>query len=451
MSSVIKVNASVYSRMGYGRTNNTSSFYMNGKFTSEHHIENAQASMENRGSEYLFAVADNMDCESDQDTHISILKEVGRFHEKMSVSGGDIHYKTKELESRINDAERLLSSFLEMNKVPMTDPRWNLGFAGLLFSEGQFVAYTGGSGRVYMMRDGMFKPLANEATKAKQSIHTKLNSSDDEAEPDDVELMGEESSGSVIVSDLYDLQEGDSFVLLNDGLFEALGEEKVEDLLALRSDSTFIAYRLVDEAMKRKHSGDLAALIVQVEKIIDGVAPKKAPPRQQTQQNMKDRVDKLNKTPAVTYKYNKKNSNKYQGVVFAVLVILTVAVLLGFVYLIISSLMNQGKSTFPSSTPTSSASATPTATPGETDVPSEEPTEEPTETVTPTPTPTPDAGDIQEHRVKSGESINSITRKYYGDTALSAKLCAYNGITDPNKIKVDQVIKIPPKEVLLGQ
>lgn len=438
MSSVIKVNASVYSRIGYGRTSNTSSFYMNGKFTSEHHIENAQASMENRGSEYLFAVADNMDSENDQDTQVSILKEVGRFHEKMSVSGGDIHYKTKELESRVNDAERLLSSFLEMNRVPMTDTRWNLGFSALLLSEGQFVAFTGGSGRAYMMREGMFKPLASESTRAKRAIDAKPSS-----EFDEIELPGEEKNGSVIVSDLYDLMEGDSFILINDGLIEALGEEKIEDLLALRSDSAFIAYRLVDEAMKRKHTGDLTALVVQIEKIVDGPAPRRAPARVQTQQNMKDRVDKLKKAPAVTYKYNKRNSNKYQGIVFVTLVVLTVAVLMGVIYLIISSLMNSGKNNYPSS-PTTTATATPTATP----IASEEPSIEPTPTPEATPTPAPE---IVEHKVKSGESINSITRKYYGDTTLMDKLCKYNDITDPNKIKVDQIIKIPSKEVLMEQ
>ncbi|MCX7772594.1 MAG: LysM peptidoglycan-binding domain-containing protein, partial [Clostridia bacterium] len=62
-----------------------------------------------------------------------------------------------------------------------------------------------------------------------------------------------------------------------------------------------------------------------------------------------------------------------------------------------------------------------------------------------------DAGDIKTHKVSSGESINSITRKYYGDTTLVDKLCKYNNITDPNKIKIGQVIKIPPKEVLTAQ
>jgi len=40
MSSVIKINASVYSRIGYGRTKNTNSFYLNGKYTSQQYVDN---------------------------------------------------------------------------------------------------------------------------------------------------------------------------------------------------------------------------------------------------------------------------------------------------------------------------------------------------------------------------------------------------------------------------
>lgn len=462
MSSVIKVDSCVYSRIGYGRDQNTNSFYMNGKFTSEHHIENVQASMENRGTEYIFAVADNMVCEDpEQDINVSILKEIGRFHEKVTVNGGDLESDIKDLESRINDTERLLSSFLEMNKVPEADLRWNLDFAGLILYDGQFAALTGGSGKVYMMRDGMFKPLASETTRAKRMIDAKVGN---EAEADEIQLPGEESTGNTIASDIYDVQEGDTFVLMSDGLFEALGEEKTEDLMALRNDSTYITHRLVDEAMKRKSSGDLTAMVIQVEKIYDQPSSRKAiskttakpVPHQQPEQTMqskqavKNRVDRLNKVPPVTYKYNKhkRKSNRYQNLVFVGLVILTVAILFTLLGLIINSLMNTVKDDIGSPTP----GATETVSPSPDDInPSGEPddTDGPDEE-TPTPSPTPDA-EIKEHRVKSGESLSSITREYYGDISLMDKLCKYNNISDPNSIQVDQVIKIPPKEVLTAQ
>ncbi|MGI6085033.1 MAG: LysM peptidoglycan-binding domain-containing protein [Acetivibrionales bacterium] len=452
MSSVIKVNACVYSRIGYGRTNNTNSFYLNGKFTSEQHIENLQASMENRGIEYLFAVSDNMVYDNpEQEISTSILKEVGKFHEKITVSGGDINSKIKELESRVNETERLISSFLEMNRVPETYPEWNLGFSGLLLSDGQLVAVSSGNGRIFMMRDGRFRPLASDVSRAKREIDNRILANEEE-NPTDIVLPGEEDKGNAVVSDVYDIAEGDSFLLLSNGIYQALGEEKIEDILALRSDSTYIAHRLVDEAMKRKTEGDITALVVQVEKLITNPGKVKKPAlRMQPKKDVKSKVQKLNNAPAITYKYNRRKTNKYQSSILIGMVFVTVLILFGIIFLIISSLMNTGKENLVTPTPTPPAVSTkPTGTPDETVTP----TEDPDETGDPeaTPTPTPQAGtEVKNHVVKKGDSMSSVARNYYGDTSLIDELCKYNNISDPNKIIQGQVIKIPPKEVLKAQ
>jgi len=454
MSSVIKINASVYSRMGYGRTKNTNSFYLNGKFTSQQYVDNLQASMENRGVEYFFAVADNMIYDyPEQGVNASILKEINRFHEKFAVSGGDIKSKVEELESRINETERLIKSFLEMNKVPETSPEWNLGFSGLLLSEGRFVAVSSGNCRVYMMRDGRFRPLASDAARAKREIESRIISGIDNEgkdETDDIVLPGEENKGNAVVSDIYDIAEGDSFILISNGLYEALGEEKIEDILALRSDSAFIAYRLVDEATKRKTVGDITAMVVQVEKLIEGPGKtKKSVQRvQQPKQEVKSRVERLNKVPAITYKYNKRKTSKYQSYILIGMVFITVLILFGIIFLMIRSLINTGRENLSSPTPTTKPTVTVTPTNTPDDLYPEEETEE---TPTPTPTPTPQEAEIREHVVKQGESMSAITRFYYGDTSLIDELCKYNNISDPNKIIQGQVIKIPPKEILKAQ
>lgn len=448
MSSVIKVNASVYSRIGYGRTSNTNSFYMNGKFSSDNNVDNIQASMENRGLEYLFSVADNMVCDHpEQDISVSILRELGKFHERIAVSGGNIQGKIRELENRVNDAERLIKSFLEMNRVPADDPSWNMGFSGILLSDGQFVALSSGSGRIYMMREGMFRPLASETSRAKKEIDIRMN---EDAEVSELELPGDEERGSVIVSDIYNIQEGDSFILLSDGLYQALGEEKIEDLLALRSDSTYIAYRLVEEALKRKTTGDVTALVVQVEKVTASAGTvKKSAPRAQSRQTVKTRVDKLNKAPAITYKYDRRNAAKYKSTVLVVMVIISVMLLFGLVFKMIDSLMKTGSENIGKNPSTTTASPTlsPTRSPGETGSPADDPDETVTPTPTPTSTPTP-TPEEQIHVVQKGDSMSAITRKYYGDTTLLNKLCKYNNISDPDKIIQGQKIKIPPIEVL---
>ena len=71
--------------------------------------------------------------------------------------------------------------------------------------------------------------------------------------------------------------------------------------------------------------------------------------------------------------------------------------------------------------------------------------------ITPEPTPTTAPVQVSEHRVQRGDTLTSIAKKYYGDNNdYVGKLGKYNNIPAPyNTIVIDQIIKIPPLEVLL--
>ena len=47
------------------------------------------------------------------------------------------------------------------------------------------------------------------------------------------------------------------------------------------------------------------------------------------------------------------------------------------------------------------------------------------------------------HTVREGETLRGIARKLYGDPNLDVDLAAFNGLSDPNKIKVGQRLKLP--------
>ena len=49
----------------------------------------------------------------------------------------------------------------------------------------------------------------------------------------------------------------------------------------------------------------------------------------------------------------------------------------------------------------------------------------------------------EKHRVSSGESLTAIAGKFYGDEDLFLILALYNGKTDPKKISVGEVLKLP--------
>ena len=98
-----------------------------------------------------------------------------------------------------------------------------------------------------------------------------------------------------------------------------------------------------------------------------------------------------------------------------------------------------GSLTTPSeATPTPSVEATPTASPTESPTPSPSPTESPSPTPSPSPSGSPEVP--KTYVVRSGDTLSGIALSL--DISM-ADLIALNGITDPNKIKPGQVLKLP--------
>ena len=87
-------------------------------------------------------------------------------------------------------------------------------------------------------------------------------------------------------------------------------------------------------------------------------------------------------------------------------------------------------------TPAVTPDLTPEATPTPTRTP--EPTVEPTSEPTPEPTPEPVS-----YTIKRGDTLIGICRARYGSDERLAEICSFNGITNPDDIKVGQKILLP--------
>ena len=67
--------------------------------------------------------------------------------------------------------------------------------------------------------------------------------------------------------------------------------------------------------------------------------------------------------------------------------------------------------------------------------------------------PAPDGpGDAQSCTVRRGDTLGALCRRYYGNSSARyyKALASYNGIQNPNVIRVGQVLKIPPVSTLFG-
>lgn len=433
MSDLFKVNACVYSRKGYEQEQNRDDFYMNGKFLSEHHIDNMEASIEHRGSEFFFAVTDHMEFSDDeQKANFSILRELGKFHEKITVQDGDLDYKTRELTTRVIETAKYIQSFHDIDGLSEEALEKQMGFAGLLITDDKAVVFTHGTCHVYYCHGGNFKHVAAASQK-----HGHMDDPDiltDEEFEEREERYPGINDISVSQTEPIELFEGDKFLLISDGVFNALGEEHIEDILSMRSDSTYIAYRIVTEAMKRDCNDDMTAMVVTVDRVKSSASPvaKKT--------TAKPKTSELRNVPPPTYKYKKRNIRKYENVIYYAAVFLTAILLILILFFVIKNIMrNLSDPGDIVINPTPIATLTPTPTP--------EVTPEPTPEATPTEAPV----QVTEHVVQSGDTLSSIARKYYGDDYIYIeKLGKYNNIPAPyNTIILGQKIKIPPLEELL--
>lgn len=63
-------------------------------------------------------------------------------------------------------------------------------------------------------------------------------------------------------------------------------------------------------------------------------------------------------------------------------------------------------------------------------------------------TSTENSGAKPSYVVKSGDTLSAICKNAYGDASLYPKVAKYNNISNPNLIRVGQVIKLPDKSQL---
>lgn len=90
------------------------------------------------------------------------------------------------------------------------------------------------------------------------------------------------------------------------------------------------------------------------------------------------------------------------------------------------------------------SAAPPTTTPELTPEPTPEATPEPTPEATPTPDPTPEpTSEPVSYTIKRGDTLIGICLARYGSDDKVAEVCNFNGITDPDDIKVGQKILLP--------
>ena len=451
MENTTKITFSAVTHIGSACTVNDDRIYANGKFLHQSVADYAQISMEVYDSKCLFALSDGME---DEDSGISVINELRKFHQKARNSSKDIHVKLDEMVQYIEQSSNLLHS-ISLGDNDFRDRK--TAFAGILIDEGSIAAVNLGSCRVFKLEGDSFKLLVNDYKRAERLLKMGIISNEQaELLSGQQKVTMEEGRSTVKKSDVHALRKGVVYLICSNGLTEAVSEDAIYDLLASGMDPDETASRLVEEAVKNEGEDNITAMVIKVEGANEAVSSQLGPRVTQ----LRSARSRKAVTGAGKASVSSHSSPVDIGrvVSMAVLIVLIAGVLFGGFKLWSKLRPMDAKDT-------SGQQETQTT---ETDTNWTEPTDDTDDNALPGGDGSVTGGAVNAgddannggntpdndlvgpegttYTVKPGDMLMKISKKFYGDENKYKLIMDANGITDPNKIAVGDELKIPPLE-----
>lgn len=446
MSNMIKVSASAVSHVGMVKASNEDSFYINGRFMHEYETDSIQVSIENSGSEYLFAVSDSMDrMIPEKGIPLSIARELKRFQEKIKGSTKGIQVKFELLSECINEASNLVHSMELGNGISRENEP---SFAGLLLCENKAAVLCTGTARIYMIRNGSIRQFPSDSRKAERLLKMGIIT-DEQAEmlSNRYGIAAEQSKKEVSRMEISDLENGDLILLCTDGLTNMVEDDRIYEILMEDSDTGEMAGMLVKEALKNGGEDNITAIAVRVGEPDAGITPRAFGKRYRLKEaDMDENEEHIIRKP----RSRVKTSRMIRRIISTTIAFIIVA---GAFYGLYRLWMSIGSNSETDGLDKPETEMTDgqdiEETPDETDIQDNETDESgvqsgsedtPVESTQPVKEEIPESG---WYTVKKGDTLYSISKRFYGDPQKYKLIMEANGIENPNLIKVGQKLLIP--------
>lgn len=454
MENTIKISFSAVTHIGTVCTANDNRIFANGKFLHQSAADYAQISLEVNEGKCFFALSESMD---DDESGISLINDLKKFHQKAINSSKDIHVKLDELVQCVEQSSNLLHSIsLGENDFRERKP----SFAGLLVDEGNIAAVNLGNCRIYKLEGDTFKLLVNDYKRAERLLKMGIISNEQaEMLSGQQKTTAVEGRSTVKKSDINTLRENTVYLICSSGLTDAISEDTIYDILASKTAPDEAAGQLVAEAVKNEAEGNVTAAVISIEDAGEGKA---AIPGTRAVQYRSATGRIPSRQARISASKHRPSVDVSRIVSVVVLVFLAAAVVFGGFKLWTmvrdpkaagtvleqeDTLPEVDETTQEADTTESGDSVSGDYSPEdetETDVPADE---VPDENTTPDTTGTDLVGsEGTTYVVKSGDMLMVIAKKFYGDESKYTLIMEANKITDPNLIAVGQELFIPPLE-----
>lgn len=454
MGNTVKISFSAVTHVGTSCTVNRDRIFANGRFLRPSAADYAQISLDSVDTKFLFTLSGNME---DDESGVSLMNDLKRFHQKALSSSKDIHVKLDELVQCVEQSSNLIHS-LSLGESDFGDKKPS--FAGLLIDEGSIAAVNLGSYRIYKLEGDTFKLLVNDYKRAERLLKMGIISTEQaELLSSQQKASMEEGRTTVKKSDINPIKTGVTYLICSAGLVDSVNEDQLYDILAASADADDAAAELVEQAVAGGPEEDVTAVVIRIAEAEEQRADMPGP---RTAHIRSASAGSKARPSYVAHSAAKRGRSVDVGkiVSLAVLVFLATAVVFGG-FKLWQMLGPQAKETATQDDPNKTGDNANTDDPSssisdETDGPAQpddssspdgpDVTDPGQGTGTKTPTGTDTGSEPITYTVKSGDMLMVIAKKFYGDENKYKLIMEANNIKDPNKIAVGQKLIIPPNE-----
>ena len=455
MGNTVKISFSAVTHIGSSCTVNSDRIFANGKFLRPSAADYAQISLEMVDTKFLFTLSGNME---DDESGISLISDLKRFHQKAVSSSKDIHVKLDELVQCVEQSSNLIHS-LSLGENDFGDKKPS--FAGVLIDEGNIAAVNLGNYRIYKLEGETFKLLVNDYKRAERLLKMGIISNEQaELLSGQQKASMEEGRTTVKKSDVNSIKPGITYLICSTGLVNSVNEDQLYDILAANTGPDEAAAVLVEQAVASEPEEDVTAVVISITEAGEQQINMPGPRAVQFRTTSGAGKVKSRHTSAPAAR-RMRSIDIGKIVSLVVLVFLATAVVFGG-YKLWTMIGPQAREASGIEDPAKTGDNVNTEDPASsisddepdtnlpddsdpaTNVPDDE---EPANENPPQNQPGTEVGpEGTTYTVKSGDMLMVIAKKFYGDETKYKLIMEANDIKDPNKIAVGQKLKIPPAE-----
>ena len=449
MDGNIKLSATVISCKG--ENSEEDDFYFNGNFSNCHNTESIQCSFEKYSNNYIFAISDSIGLDDGESNGISAIKEIKKYHESAKTQ----QFSLETITERIYDSVQLSSNLIYSKSIIANQNSSILtGFSSVIIDNNRAVVMNLGNNGAFLYRQGEQKEVfaRNDSRKNQKLKMLGISPTTPDIYNDTdkiLKLAEEESKTKIKISSSFELEEGDILILCSDGLLNGVSKSRIEAVIDSGFDPSKVSSVLFQEALKNGIGDGITIMTIRVDEIKNiSYASGNRRLNQVAFDNEQENVES-----------ESKNGRNIVNYILAFVCVIVISGVLFMGYLIVSnidkttadsppynssqaSLTTNGVadstiSTSADDTITDSMSSDSLVQPDDNKEVTE-PSKQGNENVS------SEIGNSEYdiHIVQSGDTLSSISLKYYGVSNKYEDIIEYNNLKDADNLVAGQELKI---------